>query len=103
MLHDWDVEAVSKLVTMIWYLLGACGIWRRMLYGLSSLGFDITRKLKQSMPLRESTGEFREAKDDVCRWSVKPRTRHHYDPGSKTHKLLGLDEPSGPVTSRISG
>ena len=32
--------------------------------------------------------------------SLEPEAQLHYDPGSKAHKLLGLDEPSGPVTTR---
>ena len=32
--------------------------------------------------------------------SLEPGARYHYRPGSKAHKLLGLDEPSGPVTTR---
>ena len=30
----------------------------------------------------------------------EPGARHHHDRGSKAHKLLGVDEPSGPVTTR---
>ena len=124
-------------MTMIWYFLGRWGVWRRMF----CLGVDITRKPKQSMPLRELTGEFREAKDyprskahkllgldepfgpvttrmssclgahpvtaDSCLQFFsrlkEPRARYHYRPGSKAHKLLGLDEPTGPVTTRRSG
>ena len=32
--------------------------------------------------------------------SLEPKAQHHYDARSKAHKLLGLDEPSGPVTTR---
>ena len=31
---------------------------------------------------------------------LEPGARQHYDLGSKVHKFLGLDEPSGPVTTR---
>ncbi len=36
--------------------------------------------------------------DDL--YAVEPKARHHYDPGSKAHELLGTDELSRPVTTR---
>ena len=36
----------------------------------------------------------------LSRGSLEPGARRHCDPGSKVHKLLGVDTPSGPVTTR---